>query len=323
MHSTLERIAAARPNAALHPEQHVGTAERAEILETLLSSATMEVGSPTPVHWSSIVRRGIAGVGVAAVALALGLLGNAVASSRMDHGSPQDTNRPPTASKSIETVGAVKAHLTAALTDVDDIESTRSRFDLGSVGVVRENRWTSPDGRTIRVQTSLNDQQQYDETMVTIGGTTHATVIDYPDRAWWTWSEPSDTPVCPSSAACQATIATDSLSPSSIENEVQEGTLHVTSNRQLIAGHETIELSGSAAQAAPDLGTFDLWIDASTYLPVRTANTGLHGATSSSDFQWMASTPTNLAQLRVIVPSGFTRSPVPITPAHGAAPGLG
>lgn len=321
--STLDHICVARPAAALHPEQHVGAEERAQVLKSILSSTPIDMGRSALVHRSRSVRPGKGVIGVAAGAIALGLVGSGIVVNRMDHGGHHVASRPPTTSGLTKNVADVEAHLTKALTNISDIEGTQSRFTLGTVGVDTESRWASPDGDTVRIQTFLNGQEQYDETMVTADGVTNATVVDFPNRAWWTWSEPSDAQTCPSNMTCPGTSATSSLSPSSIMREVQNGTLRVVANHQAVAGHETIELAGSASQAAPNLGTFDLWIDAGTYLPVRTANTGMHGATSSSDFQWLAVTATNLAQLQVVVPSGFTRSAAPISPAVGPAGGLG
>jgi hypothetical protein len=176
----------------------------------------------------------------------------------------------------------------------------------------------------VRDQSFVNGQPAYDETMVTANGVTLATVMDVPDRAWWTLSTAAPTGSCPSGINCVVVTAPSSLTPAQIQAEVQAGTLHVIGGQQLVDGHQTIELSGFAAQAAPAFGAFDLWIDASTYLPVRSSTTRSdRTGTATSDFEWLAPSAANLAQLQVTVPPAFTYSALPIAPAAAAGGGLG
>jgi hypothetical protein len=49
----------------------------------------------------------------------------------------------------------------------------------------------------------------------------------------------------------------------------------------------------------------DLWVDATTYLPVQT-QFQQEGATPYA-VSWLPPTPENLAKLKTVVPPGFTR----------------
>lgn len=74
-------------------------------------------------------------------------------------------------------------------------------------------------------------------------------------------------------------------------------------------GIRAISLTGERGQV-----TFTYWVDASTYLPVRqtlTPRSDPVRVLSQSDYQWLAATPANLAELVVPVPAGFTRVPPP------------
>ena len=61
-------------------------------------------------------------------------------------------------------------------------------------------------------------------------------------------------------------------------------------------------------------GSMDLWVDASTYLPVRltmvSAAPGGVSDTSTVDFQFLSASPANLAKLITHVPAGFRQVPL-------------
>jgi hypothetical protein len=55
-------------------------------------------------------------------------------------------------------------------------------------------------------------------------------------------------------------------------------------------------------------GTDTWWVDPATYLPVRTLTTEA-GITYQVDYGFLPPTPANIAQLKVTIPAGFTRTP--------------
>ena len=68
---------------------------------------------------------------------------------------------------------------------------------------------------------------------------------------------------------------------------------------QRVDGIDAVKLTGSDGVV--------LWIDPSTYLPVRQAGPGA----AVTDFRWLQATPASLAKLKVIIPAGFRQVPPP------------
>jgi hypothetical protein len=68
---------------------------------------------------------------------------------------------------------------------------------------------------------------------------------------------------------------------------------------QRVDGIDAVKLTGSDGVV--------LWIDPSTYLPVRQAGPGA----AVTDFRWLRATPASLAKLKVIIPAGFRQVPPP------------
>jgi hypothetical protein len=74
----------------------------------------------------------------------------------------------------------------------------------------------------------------------------------------------------------------------------------------VVDGVDAIKMTGSAGQLT-------LWVNPTTYLPVRFTVGPLQ-----NDFQWLRPTPANLALLRVPVPAGFRQVPPPAQPLRPA-----
>jgi hypothetical protein len=51
-----------------------------------------------------------------------------------------------------------------------------------------------------------------------------------------------------------------------------------------------------------------MWVNASSYLPMRAYTRWSNGQQSVSDYVFLPATPENLAKLRPVVPAGYTRS---------------
>jgi hypothetical protein len=83
----------------------------------------------------------------------------------------------------------------------------------------------------------------------------------------------------------------------------------------VVDGVDAIKISvGSAKSNALERGylqsmRFVLWVDPSTYLPVRLRMTG-----QQQDFRWLRPTAANLALAKLAVPAGFRR----VTPPRAA-----
>lgn len=129
---------------------------------------------------------------------------------------------------------------------------------------------------------------------------TATVAVNYRDRTWWRATttlkpgpRPPAQPSCPSAEVWPASETW----PSVIRQELSCGA-YTRDGRQRVDGIDAIELTGSNGLV--------LWIDPSTYLPVRQA--GLGGVT---DFRWFRATRASLANLKVTVPAGFRQVPPP------------
>jgi len=83
-----------------------------------------------------------------------------------------------------------------------------------------------------------------------------------------------------------------------------------------IGGRDTVHLrlTGRTQGGLPQI---DLWVDASTFLPVRLVGTkGV--VTSAIDYTWLTRTGANLAKTDLTVPAGYTHRDTP--PAQPAQP---
>lgn len=143
------------------------------------------------------------------------------------------------------------------------------------------------------------------------------TEVLYPDHAWWTRTVPI--------LVTQMQDVTGPDIAARIQGWVKAGQLSVVGT-PVVAGQETIEVSGNAltlGQAARTLPVttavthaFDLtmWLDPSTYLPVRLmttyatpTNPGRTMSTTSS-VTWLPATAPNLAKIQGQIPSGFAHT---------------
>jgi hypothetical protein len=96
-----------------------------------------------------------------------------------------------------------------------------------------------------------------------------------------------------------------SLTPADIQREIAAGHARVVGNA-VVDGVQTVELAISGFDGPGSSG--DIWVDASSHLPVRTVVSAPTG-TVRDDYQFLPATPANLAQLHPVIPPGFTENP--------------
>jgi hypothetical protein len=121
--------------------------------------------------------------------------------------------------------------------------------------------------------------------------------VDYRDRTWWRATQALSAGArTPANRSCipLGALPTSETWPSIIRQDLSCG-VYTEDGRQRVDGIDAIKLTGSYGLV--------LWIDPSTYLPVRQAFPG-EGVT---DFRWYRATPASLAKLKVTVPAGFRR----------------
>ena len=117
-------------------------------------------------------------------------------------------------------------------------------------------------------------------------------------------------------------LDSDPASPQIVLYDINHENWKVVGHTKL-DGHDAIELTWAAAGA-----TSYLWVDASTYLPLREVDNIPVGGpgktittTDQTDYELLPPTPANLAQLTTPIPAGFTRTATQVLPNSG--PGLG
>jgi hypothetical protein len=141
--------------------------------------------------------------------------------------------------------------------------------------------------------------------------------VDYPTRTWWSntihqtagnrGAEPRG---CGRSKAyIDPPIGDPAGWGAQIHNALHCGTFRVAGH-QRIGGINTIKI----VAAVRDEDHYSLWVNPSTYLPVRASQGGL-----IAGFQWLAPTEPNLTALQVRVPAGFRKVHDPGLPGVGFA----
>jgi hypothetical protein len=102
--------------------------------------------------------------------------------------------------------------------------------------------------------------------------------------------------------------------PEEIAQLLVPGQLTVSATNQAIDGHDTIELAGAVPtqQEGSNVLTqlpIRIWVDATTYLPVRMQDQTNGGWSDTVDDTWLPATPANQALLVSSIPSGFSKAP--------------
>jgi hypothetical protein len=133
--------------------------------------------------------------------------------------------------------------------------------------------------------------------------------VEYGNR---TWSDQKD----------HVLLDSDPASPQIVLYDIKHESWTVV-GRASLNGHDAIELSWAEAGA-----TSYLWVDASSYLPLREiVNVPVGGpgklitTIDQTDYQLLPPTPANLALLTTPIPTGFTQTVTQVLPE--SAPGLG
>lgn len=183
----------------------------------------------------------------------------------------------------------------------DSISYTVVNRDDGSVG----HFWTDSDSsRTLMVS---RDGPVNAPTLavrhIISGGRATVLTVDYAHHVWWQKTYPYTWPA----GRTPAPNPPKSLPGNSddIRTQLANGDLILVGIEQ-VAGH-TAEHLRTAHELEPG-HYMDIWVDSTTYLPVRMA---IHaGQTSwSITYEWLPRTPENLARLELTPPAGFTEQP--------------
>ena len=101
-----------------------------------------------------------------------------------------------------------------------------------------------------------------------------------------------------------------SLDAAGIRAEIASGQFSVI-RRTILDGQQAIELKINVPpsnEAPPHVTAERLWVNATTYLPMREYVHMSNGQHSVSDYVFLPPTPQNLAKLRPAIPAGYTRA---------------
>jgi len=237
------------------------------------------------------------------------------------------TSRPTT--PIVPTTARLVAKVTAALDDVSG--------DIFHVNTVSENGWSddtwlSADGVT-RTTSYDHGVENSDLTYTVSAGNLSATVVDYADSAWWSYTEPVSPPPSDCNLPTCRDLANGGVPPgpdidgvpgstAGVKWLLTSGGFTVVSGNQVVDGVDTYEITESLGE---DGATRSIWIDAATDLPVLLKSSGSAnpGNNYVSEVSWLPPTSANLATLQVPIPTDFTHSPSPISPPAPAGGGVG
>ena len=132
-----------------------------------------------------------------------------------------------------------------------------------------------------------------DASSVWTNGKFTGVVVDYTTQTWWPTTGPILRRQTPQVA-------------SAIEQALQDGDLTNVGNA-FINGQQTVELSAAGTSNG---GSYDIWVDPTTYLPVQVTETSSAG-TLQTEFEWLPASQPNLALFNPRIPSGFAQLPPP------------
>lgn len=237
----------------------------------------------------------LAGAGAVAVAascvgVALALSGNSTPHSPTASGSALRLAAPGTPAGS-----TVQARLMAAITDANtDVVETHTVISDGQT----INQWSNGTGTLCRRVDSGYGTEPPEESLTTITSSGTSSTVLYPATKTWTTEDGT------------GTQPATGITPASIRGDIESGSLTVVGPGGTIDGHDTIELSLSAGHESVE----QLWVDSSTYLPVRLAlapSTGVTGPSSQENWTYYAPTSQALSELTLSVPSNYTQESAP------------
>ena len=253
---------------------------------------------------------------VLAGALALPVVaGVAVTAVLLSTGGTSAAPKPPppaAAAPQIHTVSYVLTQAKAALDSVDeDLVQTNITGTDGRGPSQRNESWLDPRTRTERSDQYTPGGQL--STSVLVTHTDTGVTLLAVDYATSTWS--SITAADKGLKGLPGSLYTD---PADIRAALTAGTLVLVGEEQ-VGGQPAEHLTVTGLL---DSMSMDLWVDATSYLPVQSVvHKGPYTGTAS--YTWLPRTPANLAKLILAVPAGFTKVGKAGVPTPAPSGGVG
>jgi hypothetical protein len=288
MNSTIDRLRDIRPDEF--------SAEELSAMSARITASPREIGSGDDVvHALRPLRRPLvlAGVGVA-------VAGAVVTAAVLSFGaSPSRPVISGTHTAPLPATSTIKARLLSALDGAsDDVVETRTVISDGQVF----DRFANGDNtRSVSYDTGY-DMEPAENSLVIYGPSGNTITVVYPATKTYVVEQPS------------AKDSAVPIAPPSIRDQIAEGVLTVVSSGQQIDGHDTIELTD--ANAGSTAGINHLWVDSSTYLPVRQIiglPSGMTGDSSQTDWTYYPPSSASLAKLQLSIPPDYSEVSTPPT----------
>jgi hypothetical protein len=332
----LERLVAARPEAARHTTALVGDDDRRALLAAIMAGER-EITRPRPAAPTArpgsglkarrrrrkprqtarvITAAGAVAALTAGATAAAGVIGafgsgngrqiqTAAYISRVEHALvAQSKDSPVGYSRTVLPPGTTIVPAVGSFAMEENRPGTRPlRSPLTAAVMVL---WTFQNDVTVSGLTDTGQPVVAEE--ITVTGYRLTTVaVNYRDATWWRTTltlKPGVQESAPPS--CSPQVQNDSESwPAYISQELSCGVYH-QDGRQRVDGIDAIKLTGGNGVV--------LWINPATYLPVRQVGPGPHA--NQTDFRWLPATKASLAHLKVAVPAGFRQVPPSAQPSH-------
>ena len=233
----------------------------------------------------------------------------------------------------VETTAYVVNRVSSALAGTNAIGYATSRFSGPGVPTPMSGPTDSWQfgGQSRHLSVTAAGKPSFDVSLRAEGRSSVLTEVDYQNRTWTRADIPADELLTPTegNSLCSGEVLTlfgaDSKSAADWRRIIETGLkcgAFTVAGRQWVDGVDAIKLAGH--KTVPDS---TLWVDPSSYLPVRlvtqlrrqpTGNEPGIGAAKESpdqtltiDFRWLPPTKANLAKLTAPIPAGFQKVSYP------------
>jgi hypothetical protein len=282
--TAFERLVAARPAAVQEPVDEA-------LLDRITAYEPRPVRRPRRLVWAA----GLAAVLVTAGAVAV-----------VRGATPAAT--PPAPQRL-----TVVAHVEKAMSERDYIVRSTYGFSANNGQKVVWTTWSDAVTGKLRASSTVSGVR-----MDTLFDGDLTTVVSYRDRAWW---QLRSTPTPEPTGGIR--LEGPPRTPTEIKKALASGIFHVDEGKQpVVNGHRTIQLSSTRPD--PVLGSFTIWVDAASYLPVRiSASDDAKIRFVGADLEWLPRDSASLANLNLAIPPGFRQADKPVEPKPPADGGVG
>ncbi|WP_199441344.1 hypothetical protein [Umezawaea beigongshangensis] len=188
----------------------------------------------------------------------------------------------------VEALDGVEGHVVHQ-TVVETGEGKWSKPDRPAV----YDTWMRADARAIRIRTTIEGEAVWERSE----DLTRDVTIHHLERTWAINVVPASAPP----GKTRVRVTDEIRTPTMIREALASGQLEIVGEGDVIDGEPTVHLRGSLR------GGIGFWVNATTYLPVRTEEQEEDGTWGApTDLNWLPPTPENLALLEASVPDGYT-----------------